>query len=145
MTVIQTGAASTQRGLTAALVRGVAAKADWVRTGEVVPFAALAEAWGLPLPEVESALARGELFAVGIDGSRYVPREFLLLDATTVAAVCSALRGLDLTEELIFWKRRHGSLAGTTVLVALQADPEQGLRRVTQLARAHVAEAVHEK
>jgi hypothetical protein len=140
---METGATTTapQRGLAAALARGVAAKADWVRAGEVVPLVSLAEAWGLPLADVESALDRGELFAVDIDGSRYVPSEFLLLDAMTIAAVCLDLKGLDCTEELVFWKRRHGALAGATVLVTLQADPEHGLRRVTQLARAHAAEA----
>ena len=128
-------------GLAAAKARGEAAKVQWVRSGEVVPAKDLADAWGITPQALGPAAKRGEVFAVTVKNQRYFPREFLELERDDVSTVCKQLEGLDPSEQLVFWKRKHGSLGGKTVSEALsgkQAGPQ--LVKVVQLAQALTAQ-----
>lgn len=127
-------------GLRGALARGIAAKRNWVDTGEVVLPVVLAERWGCEPEYLAIAVERRDLFTVGVEGLRYVPAEFLDLDALVVAAVCRGLGPLADAEKLVFWKRRHGALGGKPVAAVLKTEGDAGLERVLQLARGHKCE-----
>ncbi len=124
-------AAVAQGGLAGAESRGEAAKVEWVRSGQLVPAKDLADAWNLTPQALGPAAKRGELFAVSVKNQRYYPREFLQLDRDTVATVSKQLEGLDPSEQLMFWKRKHGALAGKAVIEVLTA----GKQAVPQLAK----------
>lgn len=123
-----------------ALMRGLAAKRDWVSSGEVVLLAELAERWGCKPESLAGASAQGDTFTVEVEGLSYAPAEFLGLDATVVAAICQELGAMTDTEKLVFWKRDHGALGGKSVLSCLKTEGELGLGRVLQLARTHARE-----
>jgi hypothetical protein len=84
---------------------------------------------------------RGELFAVTVSKQRYYPSEFLKLDRNDVGTVCKQLVGMDASEQLIFWKKKHGALGGKTVFEALSGR-QNGPRilRVIALAQALTAQ-----
>jgi uncharacterized protein (DUF1778 family) len=135
-----------QGGLTGATARGEAARVEWVRSGEIVSAKALSDFWGLTPQALGPAGKRGELFALTLRNRRYYPSEFLKLDRNDVAAVCKQLKGLDPAEQLVFWKRKHGSLGGKTVFDVLSTkQSNQQLVRVVQLARALTAQNVGDK
>lgn len=114
----------------------------WVSEGELVPARRLADAWGVKALALRAAEKRGEIFSVVVDRRRYYPCEFLSLDRGDVATVCRLLSPLDSIEKLFFWKRRHGTLQGRTVLGALGTKGDSSrLECVTQLARAATAQA----
>lgn len=128
------------RGLREALARGMAARRDWVATREVVLTEELAKRESCELRDVEAAAGRGDIFALDVDGTRYVPAEFLELKAPVVVAICRALGSLTDAEKLVFWKRAHGALGGRSVLGCLKVGGAPGLERVLQLVRAHARE-----
>jgi hypothetical protein len=134
-----------QRGLTGATALGEAARMEWVRSGEIVPAKALSDSWGLTPKALGSAGKRGELFALTLRKRRYYPSEFLKLDRNDVAAVCKQLKGLDPAEQLVFWKRKHGSLGGKTVFDVLSTKQSNRLVKVVQLARALTAQNAGDK
>ncbi|MFN6997222.1 MAG: hypothetical protein ACK4PH_23755 [Aquincola tertiaricarbonis] len=128
-------------GLSGAVKRGEAAKVQWVETGELVPAKGLAEAWGLTPQALGPAAKRGELFEVTVKAQRYYPREFIDLNRKDVGTVCKQMVGLDPSEQLIFWKRKHGALGGRTVAETLgnkNIGPQ--LVKVVQLAQAYAAQ-----
>lgn len=128
-------------GLAGATARGEVAKVEWVRSGEVVPAKTLAQAWNLTPQALGPAARRGEVFAVVVKGQRHYPREFLLLSRDDVAAVCKPLQGLTPSEQLVFWKRKHGALGGRTLLEALTAaNNGPALARAVQLAQSRTAQ-----
>lgn len=130
-----------QGGLAGATARGEAARVEWVRSGEIVPAKTLSDAWGLTPQALGPAGKRGEVFAVTVRNQRYYPSEFLKLDRNDVANVCKQLEGLDPSEQLIFWKRKHGSLGGKTVFEVLSSKPSgPQLAKVVQLAQALTAQ-----
>lgn len=136
-------AASQRGGLQAAVARGSASKALWVATGEVVPASAVAAKWRVATRSVGDAARRGELSSIVIARRRYYPREFVELDLDVVKAVSEALRPVSPESALIFWKRRHGALGGTTPATVLRdvtvANRQQ---RVVELAQAWAAQSV---
>ena len=67
------------------------------------------------------AADRGEVFAVKVGNRLYYLQAFLGMDRETVAAICRALGDLGASEKLMFWLRYHGTLAGKSVAVALEA------------------------
>lgn len=136
-----TAATAHAAGLAAANLRGEAAKVEWVRSGEVVSAKELAEAWGLTPQALGPAAKRGEVFAVTVKNQRYYPREFLHLERDEVGTVCKRLEGMDPSEQLIFWKRKHGALGGKTVYEALSNGKRGGPRllEVVELAHAYAA------
>ena len=114
---------------------------EWVRSGEIVPSRALSDSWGLTPQALGSSVRRGELFALTLRNRRYYPSEFLKLDRNDVAAVCKQLKGIEPAEQLVFWKRKHGSLAGMTVFDVLSTkQSSRQLVKVVQLARALTAQ-----
>lgn len=131
------------RGLAGALARGEAARVEWVRAGEVVPAKELAASWGLTPQALGPAAKRGELFAVTVKNQRYYPCEFLTLHRQDVGAVCEQLQGMDPSEQLVFWKRRHGALGGKTIHEVLGSGKrgEAQISEVLQLARALTSQA----
>ena len=122
------------RGLAGAVVRGEAARVQWVNDGLVVPGERLAQAWGLTRQALAPAASRGELFAVKVGNRLYYPAAFLHLDRQTVADICRALGELGATEKLMFWLREHGALGGKSVAAALEAGT--ALPKVEGLAAA---------
>lgn len=127
----------TTGGLASAQACGEAAKVDWVRSGEVVTAKTLSDAWGLTPQALGFAARRGELFAVRVRNQRYYPSEFLKLDQNDVGTVCKELVGMDASEQLIFWKRKHGALGGKTVFqVAGSRQNGPHILKVVALARA---------
>lgn len=132
--------APASSGLASAQSRGEAAKADWVRSGEVVSAKTLSEAWGLTPQALGPAAKRGEVFAVVVSNQRYYPIEFLKLDRNDVGTVCKQLVGMDASEQLIFWKRKHGALGGKTVFeVARSRRNGPQILKVVALAQALTA------
>lgn len=133
--------APARAGLAAAVVRGEAARVEWVRSKEVVPAKELADAWGLTPQALGPAAKRGEVFAVTVKNQRYYPREFTQLDRDDVGAVCKQLEGMDSSEQLVFWKRKHGALSGKTVYEALSSGRrgQPQLAKVVQLAQSYAA------
>lgn len=134
-------AALAPTGWAGALVRGEAARVNWVRTGEVVAAQILAAHWDLTPQALGPAARRGDVFAIVVKRQRYYPCEFLELQRDDVAAVCKALGPLSADEKLVFWKRAHGALAGRTVTEQLRSKDPAALTRVVRLARARAAQA----
>lgn len=128
-------------GLVAALTRGEAAKDNWVIDGEVVTPQALAEAWQISSAALASATERSEVCAVVIRGQAYHPVEFLRLARDDVVAICKQLNVMDASEQLIFWKRKHGALGCKTASEMLSGEPQQKAR-VAELAHQLVAQAL---
>ena len=119
---------------------------EWVRSGEIVPARALSDFWGLTPRALGPAGKRGELFALTLRNRRYYPNEFPKLDRNDVAAVCKQLKGLDPAEQIVFWKRKQGSLGGKTVFDVLSTkQSNQQLVKVVQLAQALTAQNVVDK
>ncbi len=125
-------------GLASAAARGEAARVQWVKEGLVVPGEQLAQAWGLTRQALAPATERSELFAVKVGNRLYYPQSFLVLDRSSVAIICRALGDLGASEKLMFWLRDHGSLAGKSVAVALEAGVP--LVKVERLASAWARE-----
>ena len=125
-------------GLAGATARGEAARVQWVRDGLVVPGEQLAQAWGLTRQALAPAADRGEVFAVKVGNRLYYPQAFLGMDRAAVAMVCHALGDLGPSEKLMFWLRDHGSLAGKSVAVALEAGVP--VAKVERLAAAWARE-----
>jgi hypothetical protein len=129
-------------GLAAALVRGEAARVEWVQSGEVVPARTLAQKWGLTPQALGPAADRGEIFAVVVKNQRFYPKEFLELSRDEVGMVSKSLGEISPEEKLVFWKRPHGALGGKTIYQVLSGGSEAPqLARVAQLARAWADEA----
>lgn len=133
----------TQGGYAAAVARGAAANEGWVTSGELVPSQTLADRWGVTVRALGPAVQRGEILALQHQRRRYHPSEFLVLSRSVVEGVCRALWGLSPQTQLVFWKRRHGVLGGTTVVdfLSSRGDGEEQLGRVIELARAWALEA----
>jgi hypothetical protein len=125
-------------GLAGAIVRGEAARVQWVKDGLVVPGEQLAQAWGLTRQALAPAAERGEVFAVKVGNRLYYPQAFLGMERETVAAVCRALGDLGASEKLMFWLRDHGALAGKSVAAALEAGV--AVAKVERLAAAWARE-----
>jgi hypothetical protein len=130
--------AQAKGGLEGAIVRGEAARVQWVKAGLVVPGEQLAQAWGLTRQALAPAAQRGEIFAVKVGNRLYYPQAFLGMDRQAVAAVCRALGDLGASEKLMFWLRDHGALAGRSVAAALEAGTP--LAKVERLAAAWARE-----
>ena len=111
---------------------------QWVKDGLVVPGEQLARAWGLTRQALAPAADRGEVFAVKVGNRLYYPQAFLGMDREAVAAICRALGGLGASEKLMFWLHDHGSLAGKSVVVALEAGVP--LSKIERLAAAWARE-----
>lgn len=124
-------------GLAGAVARGEAAKAEWIRTGDLVPAKQLADAWGLTPRALGPAERRGELFAVTLKRLRFYPFEFLNLRREDVGAVCRELVGLTPVEQFFFWKRKHGALNGKTVSQVLAKNEAA---QVVEFARLQAAQ-----
>ena len=76
-----------------------------------------------------------------VRNQRYYPSEFLKLDRSDVEIVCKQFVGLDASEQLIFWKRKHGALGGKTVLeVASSRRNGPQISKVVALAQAVTAQ-----
>jgi hypothetical protein len=125
-------------GLAGATARGEAARVQWVKDGLVVPGEQLAHAWGLTRQALAPAADRGEVFAVKVGNRLYYPQAFLGMDRETVAAICRALGDLGASEKLMFWLRDHGTLAGKSVVVALESGVP--VSKVERLAAAWARE-----
>jgi hypothetical protein len=125
-------------GLAGAAARGEAARVQWVKDGLVVPGEQLAQAWGLTRQALAPAADRGDVFAVKVGNRLYYPQAFLGMDRETVATVCRALGDLGSSEKLMFWLRDHGTLAGKSVAVALEAGVP--VAKVERLAAAWARE-----
>jgi hypothetical protein len=110
-----------------------------VKDGVIVRAEVIAEAWSMTLATLDRAVARGEAFAIVINGRSYCPFEFLRLEPAIVAANCKLFRGVDPSKQLIFWKRANGALGGKTVLEALVSDSPQ-LACVVALAQRQADE-----
>ena len=138
----RTGARTVRRpaatGLAGAVLRGEAARVQWVRDGLLVRGEQLAQAWGLTRQALAPAAARGEIFALKIGNRLYYPRAFLGTDRQGVARICAALGRLDSTEKLMFWVREHGALGGRSVAAALEGGAS--LPQVERLADAWARE-----
>lgn len=129
---------TSRDGLAAALLRGEAARVQWVRDGLVVRAQQLAQAWQIPWQALPPAVARGEIFSATIGSHNCYPQGFLSLDRQTVTSICLALSGLSPSEKFIFWTRRHGSLAGRCVHEAVLGGI--AVARVERLAAAWAQE-----
>ncbi len=121
-------------GLKGARARGEAVKTQWVQDGDVVPAQQLEDSWGISRRALGVAVGRGEAFSVKVSGRLYYPREFLVLERETVAAVCKALGSLTSTEKFVFWTRTQGALGGSTISEALTTGV--AIERIVRLAHA---------
>lgn len=129
-------------GLQAAVDRGMASKALWLQSGEVVSSRVLSLRWGLMTAAVGAWARRGALTSVVIGRRRYYPSEFLELEPDAVRAVSRMLSPLSPESALVFWKRPHGALGGRTAAAFLRDTPGPvGLERVRRLAQAWAEES----
>lgn len=94
----------------------------------------MASTWGLTTQTLGAAAKRGEVFTFKVANKLFYPGVFQRLERAKVAAVCEALAGLSPAEQLVFWLREHGGLAGRSVEQALQANI--AISRITALAQA---------
>jgi hypothetical protein len=120
-------------GLAGALERGRAARLDWTQDGTLLTAVDFAAARGLSptlLPELE---ARGELFALDIEGARWYPAALLKLSPDESSALCRMLGRNDADRKLIFVMRQHGALGGQDVVSAISQGQ---LAAVLRLAEA---------
>jgi hypothetical protein len=115
----------------AALHRGEAQLVAWVDDGTLRSLAELAANWGVTPAALNQACNRAELFSLKVAGRRVVPNAFFELQRAAVTLVSRELQGLDASEQLIFWLRGHGGLAGRTIAKAIE-DGE--LSRAVQVA-----------
>ena len=111
---------------------------QWVKAGLLVPGDQLAHVCGLTRQALAPAADRGEVFAKKVGHRLYYPQAFLGMDRETVAAICRALGDLGASEELMFWLRDHGALAGKSVASALEAGVP--VAKVERLAAAWARE-----
>lgn len=77
-------------------------------------------------------MERGELFSIKHGNRRFYVAALLELSRADVAQVCKALGHAAPEEQLMFWLRVHGGLAGRTAVEAVAADQ---VGRVTELAQ----------
>ena len=89
------------------------------------------------MPGLTQAAQRAELFTVKVANRQWVPRAFLSLERAPIVAVSRELKGLDSSEQLVFWLRRHDGLSGKTLEEAIEGGH---LRRVLELARGFAEE-----
>jgi len=125
--------APTLGGLAGVLDRGHATRLDWTQDGTLLTAVDFAAERGLSpslLPELE---ARGELFALDIEGARWYPAALLGLSLDECSAVCRMLVGDDVARKLVFVMRPHGALGGQDVVSAISQGQ---LAAVLRLAEA---------
>lgn len=134
------------RGLTGTPLGGVRAaeisaeiKKEWVSSGMLVGWAALAVAWGgRKRQALDRKRQRHELVSLKIAGKHYYPAAFLALSADSVSIICKLLQDVDPISQVIFWARPHGAIGGKTLAEVLSAGAS--VASVTFLARAHAEE-----
>lgn len=76
---------TNEQGMGAATERGRQARRTWVKDGAVMRAEEFAKARGVAPGDLPSLRARGELFAVEIDGETWWPTELLRLPAEECA------------------------------------------------------------
>ncbi|MCW5665471.1 MAG: hypothetical protein KIT35_16685 [Piscinibacter sp.] len=119
-------------GLRGAVERGHSAQRAWIRDGVLVSRGEFAAARGVTPEQLEVMKTEGELFTIVVDGEDWWPADLLKLSPSEAAYVCLALRMHEDAVKLLFLVRKHGALAGRTVVEAIHAGL---LRRVLSLAR----------
>ncbi len=122
-----------QRGLEGAIECGRAARHAWIRDGVVLCSADFAALRGVTADELPALEGRGDLFAVDVDGETCWPAELLRFRPEEATSVCQALAGCDDAVKLVFLMRRHGALAGHTIL---EAVAQGRLAAVLRLAKS---------
>ena len=114
------------------------AKQEWVTSGRIVGWKALASAWGdRSRQSLDQASQRGELFSLMVAGKRMYPAAFLNLSAEAVKDINLALKDVDPVSKLIFWNRPHGALGNKTLAEAIE---DRQLDRAIHLAQAFSSE-----
>lgn len=117
-------------------------KARWIQDGLLVGSVAFGLSWSRTRQALEQACDRGQLFSLKIGNKRWYLASLMGLPAEDVKAVCLLLRGVDPVSQLIFWERKHGSLAGETLTQALQAGKTAAVLRAAEVfASEHVVHA----
>ena len=116
-----------------AAARGANRLVTWTQDGTLAPVPMLLEAWELSADTVEAAIEVGSLFAVTVNGVRYVPASWCDLSADDVMQVCRAQKELSPVTQLVFWKRPHGALGARTPAATLHS---RELARVEALAHS---------
>lgn len=119
-------------GLAGAIERGHVQLRGWAEDGTLLSAEAFAAARVVGVEDLVRAEARRETFSLLVERRHCYPAELLKLQPTESAALCQALAGEDPSSEFIFLMRRHGSLAGKTVVEAIAVGM---LERVLELAR----------
>jgi hypothetical protein len=118
--------------------RGEAALVEWTKDKEMlVSSPELATAWGLTRQGLAEAADRNELFLIKIRRRLWAPAAFVGLERDAVAAVCSAMAGVDPKSQVIFWKRKHGGLGDKTITEAIRAGQ---LPRVLEISKGWLEE-----
>ena len=108
----------------------------WTENGTLIAPRQLATAWGRDLDTLETAVQRGDLFEVWVNGAPYFASAVVGLGQEQTTMVCRAIAGLSATEKLMFLMRAHGGLGGQTVVQALASGTS--FRRIEELAAAAV-------
>lgn len=113
-------------------------KQEWVASGRIVGWKALASAWGdRSRQSLDQASKRGELFSLMVAGKRMYPAAFLNLPAEAVKDINLALKDVDPVSKLIFWNRKHGAIGDKTLAEAVE---NQQLDSAIRLAQAFTSE-----
>ncbi len=107
-------------------------KRGLIQDGLLVGSAAFGLSWSRSRQALEQACARGELFSLKIGNRRWYPANLMGLPAEDVKAVCLLLSGVDPVSQLIFWERKHGSLAGQTLHNALRIGQREAVLRTAE-------------
>jgi hypothetical protein len=122
-------------GLVAARERGDSARRAWTRDGTLLSAHEFARRRGLAQGELEQLKHRRQVFSVPVAGVSWYPAALLGLSPDDGAALCQALGDDDAARNLVFLMRRHGALAGRTVVEAIVGGARQEVLALAQAWR----------
>jgi len=119
-----------------ARARGAARLVTWTTDGTLISLSAAAQAWGVGIRDIASAVQRGAVFEVWVANFPYIPAACVDLGLEQSTAICRALDGQSASAKLAFLRSSHGGLGGQSVTDALRCGVP--ISRICELARATI-------
>jgi len=116
-----------------ACARGEARLVSWTMDGTLVDGTSLAAAWQITPAELEETRARGEIFALWVEGKAWYPAEALQIDRGILAAINGALGEASAVSRLLFLLHRHGALQDRTPAEAIKAGLSTDVLRISEV------------
>ena len=103
-----------------AFKRGEALLRKWTQDGTLIDPESVVDAWAISKEQLHSAIKRGDLFVVPVDGKQYFPHEFARFSLADLSRINQALGDADPSRKHIFLMRKHGALNGLTAAEAVE-------------------------